>query len=437
MTNRRQFLRNAGLAGVIGLAGCTGNEKNPEGNQNLKATTTNKTTETTETDTTTESTTTTNTPDEVVIGSIHPFTGPTSYVGTRLHQALKLAAKIKNENGGIKSLGGAKVRVVKGDHKNKPATGAEVAKELINQGVDVLTGTYSSPVASAVAKVAETQQVPFVIDIAVAASILQKRKLDYVYRVQPNSWSQAADHVTGITAIADQANIDVGSAALFYVDMTYGHAIKKGLERAFKDTSIEVVEKSTIGFGGTADTQVTKFRQANPDILIPTVFTNQMLELVDSMQDQNYWPKMFAPCASAGMNPKTFKKMGKVINGALPTGYAINPHKKKAEQINKRYMKTYDTASMTANVAVAYTTGEVLTNTFEEAGSTDPQKLNRTLEKIKVSDHILAMPPISFTKRGENANPLSVTSQVQNMQNKIVYPDRYAEANIKVNTIGQ
>lgn len=427
--SRRAFLATSATASLVSLVGCLGDDGG--GNDGGDGQ------ETSSDGGTVGSTKTTDYPDEVVIGSVHPLTGSTSYVGKRLHNAVELAATIKNENGGIQSMDGATVRVVERDHKNDPTVGGEVTRELVDEGADVLTGTYSSPVTSAATRVAETQQVPFVIDISVAASILQERDLNYVYRAQPNSWSQASDAVRGLRAVADSAGIDVSTIGLFYVDTTYGQAIRDGLRRATADTDLEIVAETTIGFGGTADTQVTKLRRADPDVVVPTAFTNQMLELVGAMKNQEYWPKVLAGCATGGMNHETFTKMGDVINGELTSGYGMDPNTDKKERVNQRFMETYDTASMTANVAMAYSTGEVLIEAFEQAATTDADELNRTLQNFEVTDHIMAMPPISFDENGENANPLSVTSQVQDLETQIVYPDRYAEAELVTETVGR
>ena len=427
--SRRQFLAAGTAASLIALAGCSG------GGDGTPTSTPTSTPSSTSTSTGTPSDAA-NYPDEVVIGSVHPFSGSTSYVGKRLHNAIELAATIKNENGGIQSMDGAQVTVIRGDHQNDPTVGGEVARELVDEGADVLTGTYSSPTASAVTRVAESQQVPFVIDIGVAASILQERDLEYVYRAQPNSWSQAADHIEGLEAVADRADLELNTLGLYHVDTTYGQAIRDGLRRAVEDTDMEIVAETAIGFGETADTQVTQLRQADPDVLVPTAFTNQMLGLVSAMKNQGYWPKVFAACASGGMNQETFQEMGDIINGAFTEGYALDPNNDRVDEINQRFMETYDTASMTANVSMAYTTGEVLIEAFEQAGSADPETLNQTIQEIEVANHTMAMPPISFDEDGENANPLSVTSQVQEMDTRIVYPSQYSEADIRPDTIG-
>ncbi|MFB6353560.1 MAG: ABC transporter substrate-binding protein [Halobacteriales archaeon] len=429
MTDRRQFLRQAAAIGAVGLAGCSGLAASGETDDPTE--TADGTDPSAEGPTTPTATTspTPDHPDEVVIGSNHPLTGSLAWTGKRLHQAVKLAATIKNENGGIQSMNGAEVTVIKGDNKGDPSLGAEVAQELVDDGAQILTGCYSSPVTNAATRVAESTGTPFVIDISVAAKILQETPLEYVYRAQPNSFAQASDHIKNIQAVAG-SDLSIETAGLFYIDTTYGQSIRDGLRRAVGDTDIEIVEEATIGFGGTADTQVTKFRQADPDILIPTVFTSQLLELVSAMQDQDYWPPLFAGCATAGWNQPTFEKMGSVINGSIATEYAIDPTSQRAAAVRQRFRETYD-APMDPNVGMAFATAQVMIEAFEQAGTTNKETLNAALGKITVSDHIMAMPPIEFTKNGENKNPLSVLRQAQNLIPKIIYPDRYAQAEPK------
>ena len=451
-SSRRAFIASGAAFTLATLAGCSGDGGDTTtagGGDDGGDTTTSGGDDTTEkpsdggtTETTTEPSDTTTSgsakdyPDEVYVGSIHPYTGPTSYVGDRLHKAMELAATIKNENGGIESMNGAEVRFLRGDHKNQPETGAEVAQELIDEGASVLTGTYSSAVTNAITRVAESNGVPFVIDISVAASILQETPLEYVYRTQPNSWNQASDAIDGLSWAADQAGADVETIGLFYIDNTYGQAIRDGIERAVEDRDMEVITEATIGFGGTADTQVTKFRNADPDVIIPTVFTNQILELVSAMQDQDYWPKVLHACATGGMNSENYEKMGQVIEGSMSSGYQVNKQSERVQEINERYMNTYDTAPMEGNIGMAYATAQVIIEAFEEAGSADPEVVNETLQNITVEDHVMAMPPIEFDDRGENADGLTITNQVQDMQNETVYPDRYATADLDTDAIG-
>jgi branched-chain amino acid transport system substrate-binding protein len=141
-------------------------------------------------------------------------------------------------------------------------------------------------------------------------------------------------------------------------------------------------------------------------------------------------------CATGGMNSENYEKMGQVIEGSMSSGYQVNKQSERVQEINERYMNTYDTAPMEGNIGMAYATAQVIIEAFEEAGSADPEVVNETLQNITVEDHVMAMPPIEFDDTGENADGLTITNQVQDMQNETVYPDRYATADLDTDGIG-
>ena len=79
---------------------------------------------------------------EVKIGVIYPLTGGAAAAGRELRAGAELAAEIANnvmpdlpmamaKNAGIKSLGGAKIKLIFKDHEGNPTLGADLAKKLI------------------------------------------------------------------------------------------------------------------------------------------------------------------------------------------------------------------------------------------------------------------------------------------------------------------
>jgi len=373
--------------------------------------------------------------DEVVIGAIHPLTGSTSYTGTRCSQAIDLAATVATENGGVESMGGAEVTVLSRDHANDPSRAGEAVRELAEEGADILTGTYSSGVTSAAATAAEREGIPFVIDVSTAASILQEREFDYVYRTQPNSREMAGNTVTHTLAGTQAAGFEPETVGLFYIDTTYGQSISEGLRTAAEEAGLRVVAEETIGFGETADTQVTSLREADPDILFPTVFPQQFMGMIGAMQDQDYWPPVFSGAASAGFTAENFQEIGDPIEGSLSTGFRIDRSTDRVRQLSQRFAETYDTAPMASNQGMSYATAQVMIAAFEQAGSTDPEALNTALEELTVSDHVMAMPPITFREDGENANALATTAQVQDLEVATVYPEQFAASEIDTGTL--
>jgi branched-chain amino acid transport system substrate-binding protein len=446
-TSRRGFLATGATVTAASLVGCLGGSNDQtasEGDGNDGGNTNGNGNGNADTSTQdggagtapgTTATTAGNAPDEVVIGTIHPLTGSTSYTGTRCSQAVDLAATVATENGGVESMGGAEVTVLSRDHGNDPSRAGEAVRELAEEGADILTGTYSSGVTSAAATAAERQGIPFVIDVSTAASILQERELEYVYRTQPNSREIARNTVTHTLAGAQAAGYEPETVGLFYIDTTYGQSIGDGLRTAVDEAGLELVREETIGFGETADTQVTSLREADPDVLVPTVFPQQFMGMIGAMQDQDYWPPIFSGAATAGFTAENFQEIGDDIEGSLTTGFRLDRSQDRVGQLSQRFAETYDTAPMASNQGMSYATAQVMIAAFEQAGSEDPETLNTALGELTVSDHVMAMPPITFRDDGENANALAATAQVQDLAIDTVYPEEFATSDVDTETL--
>ena len=415
--DRRQFIKYGGAASAVALAGCsTVDDDDDNGDDGAP------------TDDTDGTTTNGNGVDQITIGSNHPLTGDLGRTGTRMDNAVQLAAMLKNEDGGIDSLGGADVEVISGDNEGEQELGSEVAQELVDDGADVLTGCFSSPVTSAATRVAEREQIPFVISVSVANEILQETPLDYVYRPQPSARKMSEDHAEMMPQVARDGGVDVDTAALFYIDISFGQSIRDTLREELPEYGVEIVAEEAIDFGETADTQVTSIRNADPDAVISTTYEASTIELVQAMDNQGYRPPVLAGCANEALNDVgALDQMGETTNGALATNFALDPTDDRAADIRERFEDEFD-QSFDANVAMTYAATEVILAAVEEAGSADPVDINDTLGEITVEDHVAAMPPISFRDDGENENALAPLFQVQELQDRVVFPDEFAES---------
>src|SRR2546426_11748910 len=97
---------------------------------------------------------------EVKLGYILPVTGPLAFEAQLSLNGLQLAVDEINAAGGVKALGGAKLTLLPGDTQQKVELGNSEAARLIDQGVAVLIGPFSSLVAYSVRQVTEEKQKP-------------------------------------------------------------------------------------------------------------------------------------------------------------------------------------------------------------------------------------------------------------------------------------
>jgi branched-chain amino acid transport system substrate-binding protein len=81
---------------------------------------------------------------EIKIGSVQPMTGQLAVVGKTTRQANQLGVDHVNAEGGIKSMGGAKLALMPGDHQGKPEVARAETERLMREGCHVLIGAFDS-----------------------------------------------------------------------------------------------------------------------------------------------------------------------------------------------------------------------------------------------------------------------------------------------------
>ncbi len=109
---------------------------------------------------------------EFRIGAVIPLTGPIASAGNKCKVTYEFAAKEINEGGGIKSLGGMKVKFIYGDTQSKPEVAIAETNRLIEQeNVSVLTEYAQSFVTLAATQAAERLKTPYMVPISYADAI--------------------------------------------------------------------------------------------------------------------------------------------------------------------------------------------------------------------------------------------------------------------------
>jgi len=135
--------------------------------------------------------------EEIKLGVLYPLTGGAAAEGRELRDGAELATEIINnakpdldmvmaKNAGIKSLGGAKIKLIIQDHQGNPQLAADLAKKLIQDDKVVgLMGCYHSAVTKTVAAVAERYGVPMINESSTSPA-LTKEGLKWFWRTTPH-----------------------------------------------------------------------------------------------------------------------------------------------------------------------------------------------------------------------------------------------------------
>lgn len=375
-------------------------------------------------------------PKEIIIGSIQPVTGPLPDIGIAMQRGNKMAVDDINARGGIKSLGGAKLKLLLGDCEAKEDVGRVVAERQIKEGAVCLVGPFLSGVAMAIATLAEQRNVPFVIDVAALDAITAKGYKN-VFRCFPkteyfmNSMGRYLDQI-----------IKEKRAAIKRVAVTNaGDAFGRGQGAAFikyvKDHKLpfEIVEHIEYPLGvKDLSAEVAKVKASKPDLLCPVARPGDAKLLIREMYKQRVEVQgVISPGSPGWYEPEFVKDMDKLAYYVLDNVPWPNPNSPKFKEINARFEKLYPGKYIDTNSGYAYLGVMVIADALERAKSTAPEALRDALRKTNLKDNPMVGGPVVFDGRGDNINAATAMIQVlpeakMDQRVKVVLPKDAAQA---------
>lgn len=142
---------------------------------------------------------------EVTFALATPLSGPWARLGELSRMGAEMAVQDINNAGGIKALGGAKVRLVVTDVGDSPEKAKNAAERLLasNPNISGGVGAYVSSFTLALTEVTERAKVPW-LTLSFASSVTG-RGFKFVFQTSPTAEQQAVDSLPTILKMAKDA----------------------------------------------------------------------------------------------------------------------------------------------------------------------------------------------------------------------------------------
>ncbi len=392
--SRRQFLKAAGAAAVIGAAPAIGRAQGKE----------------------------------VKLGYILPVTGPLAFEAQLALNGLQLAVDEVNAAGGIKSLGGARLVLVPGDTQQKVELGNSEAARLMDQGVSALIGPFSSLVAYSVRQLTEKNKTPFML-LAAVADNLTEGGLHYVFRIQPNGKAMATLTMNNMFEMAKASNVAIKRVAIMHEDGNFGTTMGNHVEAFAGKLGYALVQRIPYSIKSPDFTaELSKVKASRPDLLVISGYYGDSKIIAETAAKLRIGVHALVGLANAAYsNPKFIADNHELTDQLFDGNYWHNPQSPRAKAVFAAYEKRFN-STLTSHGVQAYSVIGVLRDALERAGSADRDKLRDALAKTSLADHILPQDAIKFDESGENVNATPALLQVQGGKPVVVGPARFAEA---------
>ncbi|WP_028605289.1 ABC transporter substrate-binding protein [Ottowia thiooxydans] len=282
---------------------------------------------------------------DITIGVIAPLTGPASGLGIPAGNQVKLWPK---------QIAGEKINVILMDDASDPTQGVTHAKRFVtNDKVDIIMGSVATPVAAAIAQVAEEAVTP---QVAWSPVALPPGKDKWMFRLpQSNS-------VMGNAVIEHMKRQGIKSVGFLGYSDAYGETWLNDFKPQAEKAGIKVVAVERFARADTSVTgQALKLVSANPDAMLVVASGSGAAMPQMALVERGYKGKIYQTHAAATRD--LMRVGGKQVEGGfVVSGPAVlaeqlpDAHPSKAEAIKfvQQYEKAYGPGSRNQFAGHAY-----------------------------------------------------------------------------------
>ena len=368
---------------------------------------------------------------DVSVGLIAPMSGIYARYGQVMRMGAEMGVKDINDQGGIKALGGAKLKLVVVDSGDSTEKAKSAAERMVADYPNLVaaTGAYLSSFTLAVTEVTERAKLP-ILTLSYS-DLITARGFKYVFQTSAPAGKQADIALPSILELAQKASGKRPKTVAIVTDNTAASlstvkALKEGL--LAKNGLELVVDETFTPPLADASSLIQRVRSRRPDLLffLPTVISDAKL-ILEKMNETN----VKVPVISFGIaiaEPEVVKTVSPtLLNGVMSA--VGNWGAKGQEALIKRMKTEYNEPWMTQNAISTYGDMWVMKAALERAG-----KANR--EAAGQAMHALDEGPspyfpggvLKFDEAGHRVGATLTVIQWQNGVPVTVFPEAQAVA---------
>lgn len=254
----------------------------------------------------------------VKIGLVFPITGGNADQGVFNVDGAKYIVEYINNNGGVKSLGGAKLELVVYDNMSDTEQCKATAERLIQENPDVVavTGAASSSYVLPMLPVFEKAEVPFLT--AQVSESITNQGYNYAFRVGSTGGSFAEYQVKFVEWLNAEYNLGITKIGIVYEDTEWGLSNTSGAVNAIEATEgLEIVyQEAFTANGSDLSNIVVGLMNSGAEVVFPTCYTQDAKLLFNTMKAMDYSPLIIGG-GGGFLYPAFAEELGDLVDGVV------------------------------------------------------------------------------------------------------------------------
>ena len=374
-------------------------------------------------------------PAEVKLGLVTSLSGPWARQGQLMLKGAEMAVSEINAQGGIKALGGAKIRLVAVDAGDSTEKAKSAAQRLLAEHPDLAggMGAWLSSFTLAITEVTERADLPW-LTLSISDQITN-RGFKHVYQTPLVASELAELALPAVVKLATAAgkmpkNVAIvtdntSATTTFAKPMREGGFVKAGLNPVVDETYTPPLNDAT--------RFVQKLRTTKPDfvVFLPSAVSDDKTFL-EKMKEFNLHRGRI-PLISMGSHlalPETLKVTdADLLEGTMTV--VGNWAGKGNEALEKRFASVTSEPWMSQDSISTYADVFVFKEAIERAKSADKTKVDAALKTLDIKDGIAGLYAgnrVKFDDKGRRVGSSLMILQWQHGKPVIVYPPEAAQA---------
>jgi branched-chain amino acid transport system substrate-binding protein len=378
---------------------------------------------------------------EVTIGVLLPLSGGTATIGNQTKMGAEIAAEQINSAGGIKSLGGAKLKLVFADSQSKPDIGVAETERLIQrENVTMIVGAYNSAVTFPASEVAERYKTPWLVTGAVKDEITE-RGFKYVFRPNNKATYDAREQLDAIDLLKKETGKGPKTLGLFYEGTDWGRSHAANIKKLIKDRGYQITLDESYPPNQTDfSAQLLKIRAAKPEALIVVAYTqDHILFTRQYYESRLHVPYGVHSVGGGSEDPSFYKGVSQkaVDYMFVQDDFQVDIMRALKDPISIAANNKFTAAmgyGLNSYGAQGVSNMYIVKDALERAASTDKEKLREALMKTDIASGpalIMGYLRVKFDSQGQNTFAHGVISQNLGGERRTVWPAANRLADVK------
>lgn len=373
---------------------------------------------------------------EVKVALIGPLSGPWARQGELMKKGADMAIEDINRGGGIKSMGGAKMRLVVIDAGDSVEKAKNAAQRMVSNETDIVgaTGSWLSSFTLAVTEVTERAELPL-LTLSYSDKITE-RGFKYVFQTSPTAGTQAKGALPALLALAKAATgkplktvgivmDNTASPVSFTKPMREGGFARLGLKLVVDEIYTPPLADATA--------LVQRVRNTRPEfLLLLTTNVPDSKLMLEKLSEMGLGSGRLPVIANGAQMtaPELLTVVGKdLMEGVM--SIVANHGAKGQEKIIAQFKKRSGEPWMGQDSISTYGDMWILKEALEKARVADRKKVAEAIRAMNITTgpaHYFPGERLKFEENGRRAGAGPVIVQWQKGEPKLVYPLRAATA---------